>query len=106
MKKSLSCLFLVSALLGMFLSSVAFAGAKKKPTPPPQIQAPTIASVTPNSVTVMDGKTARTLMITQFTEINVNGQKATAADLKPGMTVSFVVSTDATKAARINATGK
>ena len=54
----------------------------------------------------MEGKTAKTLMITQFTEINVNGQRATAADLKPGMTVTFAVSTDATKAARINATGK
>jgi hypothetical protein len=93
-------------LFGMLLSNAAFAGGKKKPSPPPQIQTPTIASVTPNSITVMEGKMAKTLLITQFTEINVNGQKATAADLKPGMTVSVAVSTDATKAARINATGK
>lgn len=93
-------------LIGMLLSSVAFAGSKKKPTPPPQSQAPTIASVTANSITVMEGKMARTLLITQFTEIHVNGMKATAADLKPGMTVNIVISTDATKASRIDATGK
>jgi hypothetical protein len=93
-------------LFGMFLSTAAFAGSKKKSTPPPQIPTTTIASVTANSITVMEGKTAKTLVITQFTEINVNGQRATAADLKPGMTVTFAVSTDATKASRINATGK
>jgi hypothetical protein len=96
---------ILALLLGMLLSSAAFGGSKK-PSPPPQNPAPTITSVTANSVTVMEGKMARTLLITQFTEINVNGQRATAADLKPGMTVTFVISTDATKASRINATGK
>lgn len=90
----------------MLLSSVAFAGSKKKPTPPPQIPTTTIASVTPTSITIMEGKVAKTLLITQFTEINVNGLRATVADLKPGMALSFAVSTDATKASRINATGK
>jgi hypothetical protein len=96
----------LALVLGMLLSSAAFGGSKKKPSPPPQNQAPTITSVTPNSITVAEGKTAKTLLITQFTEINVNGLRATAADLKPGMTVSFVSSTDATKASRINAAGK
>ena len=45
-------------------------------------------------------------MITQFTEINVNGRKATAAELKPGMTVNVSLGTDSAKASRINATGK
>jgi hypothetical protein len=97
---------ILALLLGMLLSSAAFGGSKKKPSPPPQSQSPTITSVTANSITVMEGKMAKTLLITQFTEINVNGQRATVADLKPGMTVTFVISTDATKASRINATGK
>jgi hypothetical protein len=96
----------LALLLGMVLSSAAFGGSKKKPSPPPQSQSPTITSVTANSITVIEGKMAKTLLITQFTEINVNGLRATAADLKRGMTVSFVISTDATKASRINATGK
>jgi hypothetical protein len=99
-------LVVLALLLGMLLSSAAFGGSKKKPSPPPQNPAPTIASVTANSITVAEGKTTRTLLITQFTEITVNGLRAAVADLKPGMTVSFVISTDATKASRINATGR
>jgi len=56
--------------------------------------------------TVAEDKNAKTLGITQFTEITVNGVKATAADLKPGMNVTVTLGTDPTKAARINATGK
>jgi len=83
----------------------AFAGSKKKATPAP-VQTPTISSVTAASVTVTEAKTTRTLGINQFTEINVNGQKATAAELKPGMAVAVTLGTDPTKAARITATGK
>jgi hypothetical protein len=36
----------------------------------------------------------------------VNGQEATAVELKPGMTVTIALGTDPTKASRINATGK
>ena len=46
------------------------------------------------------------LGITQFTEITVNGRKATAAELKPGMTVNVTLGTDPSKASRINATEK
>ena len=81
----------------------AFGASKKKPTPPPQ-QGLTISSVSANSITVTEGKTAKTLAITQFTEIIVNGQKATIAELKPGMTVSVTLGTDPTRASRINAT--
>ena len=35
-----------------------------------------------NAVTVADDKTKKTLTVTQFAEINVNGKKATIADLK------------------------
>ena len=96
----------LALLLGLLLSSLAFGGARKKPSPPASIPVSTIASVTANSITVTEGKTAKTLMITQFTDINVNGVRATVADLKPGMAVTFAISTDATKASRINATGK
>jgi hypothetical protein len=99
-------LVVIALSLGMLFSSAAFGGSKKKPTPPPPIPTPTIASVTPTSITISEAKTTKTFAITQFTEINVNGMKATAVDLKPGMTVNIVISTDATKLSRINATGK
>jgi hypothetical protein len=83
----------------------AFAGSKKKATPPP-VQNPTIASVTATSITVTEAKSTKTLGINQFTEITVNGQKATAAELKPGMNVNVTLATDPTKASRISATGK
>jgi hypothetical protein len=70
------------------------------------VHVPTISSVTANSITVAEEKTTKTLGINQFTEITVNGQKATVAELKPGMTVTVSLGTDPTKAARINATGK
>ena len=89
----------------MFAVAPAFAASKKKSTPAP-VQTPVISSVSATSVTVTEGKTSKTLGITQFTEITVNGQKATAAELKPGMNVTVALGTDPTKAARINATGK
>jgi hypothetical protein len=92
--------------VALFVSTTVVAGSKKKPTPPPATQSPTIAAVTADSVTVKDGQGTKTLAITQFTEINVNGRKASAADLKSGMTVNVTLGTDATKASRINATGK
>ena len=95
----------VAILLGMLVSDAAF-GASKKKESPPQIKAPTITSVTATSITVTDEKATKTLTINQFTEITVNGQRATAADLKPGMTVSVTLGTDASKASRIVATGK
>jgi hypothetical protein len=94
------------ALLGMLATSPAFGSSKRKALPLPRTQFPSIASVTPISITISEAKATKTYTITQFTEINVNGVKATAAELKPGMTVSIVISTDSTKVSRINATGK
>ena len=71
----------------------------------PAYQQPIIASVTGNAITVSEQKTARTFTVTQFTEISVNGQRASIADLKPGMTVSVTIGVDPARAARINATG-
>ena len=100
---------LLVALLSaaMLLPIVAFAGSpKKKPTPPPMIQSPTIAAVTADSITVKEAQVTKTLTITQFTEINVNGRKATVAELKPGMIVNVTLGTDPSKVSRINATAK
>jgi hypothetical protein len=66
---------------------------------------PVIASVTPTAITVTEAKATKTYTVTQFTEITVNGQRATVADLKPGMTVNVTLGTDASRASRINASG-
>jgi hypothetical protein len=101
-----SRLVIVFVFLGMLLSHDVLGGSKKKPTGPPTMQAPTIAAVTPDSITVKEAQATKTLGITQFTEINVNGRKASAAELKPGMTVNVTLGTDPSKVSRINATGK
>ena len=106
MKKSYLVSFVVAALFAIVSITPAMGGGKKKPTPAAVTPSPTITSVTANSVTVMENKSARTLAISQFTEISVNGVKATVADLKPGMTVGITLGTDASRVARIVATGK
>jgi hypothetical protein len=50
-------------------------------------------------------KTLRLYTISPFTEVTVNGRRATIADLKPGMKVSITLGTDPTKLARIVANG-
>ncbi len=104
MRKSLFAFCVVSALIAIFTTTSAFAGSRKKRrTPPPQ---PTlIANVSGNAITVSDDKITRTFVMTQFTEINVNGQRATVADLRPGMVVNVTMDTDPTRASRINANG-
>jgi hypothetical protein len=52
---------------------------------------------------VTDATGTKAYTITQFTEIKVNGLKATAADLKQGMTATVTRGTDATRASRIEA---
>jgi hypothetical protein len=95
----------VSFLLVLITASPALAGGRKKKTTPPQYHPPVISSVTGNTITVSEEKTTRTFVITQFTEINVNGQRGTVADLKPGMTVSVTIAVDPTRASRVVATG-
>ena len=98
--------YLLPALaLFLLMASPAFGASKKKPSPTPS-QAPTIESVTATSITVKEATTTKTLAITQFTEITVNGQRATAAELKSGMTVNITLGTDPSKASRIHASGK
>ena len=94
----------VSVLLVLVTSSPAFGGGKKKKaTPAPAYQQPVISSVKGNAITVSDAKTTRAFTITQFTEININGQRANVADLKPGMTVNVTIGLDPSHASRINA---
>lgn len=92
----------------VLLAAMAFTpafgkGSKKKATP--ATQQPVISSVNGNAITVTQQKTARTFVVTQFTEITVNGQRATIANLKPGMTVNVTIGVDPSQAARINANG-
>ena len=104
-RKSLFALFVVSALIAIFTTTSAFGGSRKKATPPPQAQPTLISSVSGNAITVSDDKITRTFVMTQFTEINVNGLRATAADLKPGMAVNVTIGMDPSQASRINASG-
>lgn len=53
--------------------------------------------------TITDNNVPKTYAITQFTEILFKGQRSTLAALQPGMSVSITLGSDATKAARINA---
>ena len=96
----------VSVLLALTVIAPAYGkGKKKKATPAPAYQAPVISSISGNAITVSDEKTTRTFTVTPFTEINVNGQKATMGDLKPGMTAKVTIATDPLRASRINAEG-
>jgi hypothetical protein len=105
MKKSPLYELIISVLLGLVMvTSASAAGTKTyKPKPVPTPQPTVISNVGPSSVTVTDEKGTKTFTITQFTEISVNGQRATATDLKPGMTVTVTMGTDATRASRIAA---
>jgi hypothetical protein len=105
MKKSYLLSLALSALFAIVAITPAFGGGKKKPAP--TVPSDTvISSVSANSITVMEDKVAKTFIISQFTEVNVNGQRATLAQLKPGMTVTVTMGTDPSRASRINATGK
>lgn len=95
--------FRIFFLIALLAASPTFGASKKKA--PLVNQTPVIASVTANSLSITEGKITRTFAITQFTEITVNGLKATAAELKPGMNVTVTLGIDSTKASRINATG-
>jgi hypothetical protein len=95
----------VSALLAFIAVTPAFGKGKKKASPTPAYHQPVISSVKGSAITVSEQETTRTFTITQFTEINVNGQKATIADLKPGMTANVTIGMDPAYASRINASG-
>jgi hypothetical protein len=98
--------FVVLILATALATAPALAGGRKrKASPTPKYQTPVISSVTGNSITVTQDKTTRAYTITRFSEVMVNGQKATVTDLKPGMTVSVTIGVDPSQASRIVATG-
>ncbi|MEP6699547.1 MAG: hypothetical protein ABJB09_07445 [Verrucomicrobiota bacterium] len=104
MKKLFVALSLTLLALSFILPDMALAKSKKKsaPTPPPQS---TIAAVSPTSITITEGTLSKTYSITPFTEIVVRGQRATVAELQPGMVASVAASTSPNQASRINAAG-
>lgn len=101
-------LFIAAAIVSVAGFSLTANAASRghRPTSPrasATVAQTVITSVTATSVTINDGTTTKTLMVSPVSEITVNGQKATLADLKAGMTVSVVLS-DPTHASRIAAT--
>jgi hypothetical protein len=98
--------FFVVIVLAIALTTAAFAGGKKKKaSPAPKDHTPVISSVTGNSITVTQDKATRAYTITRFSDVLVNGQKATIADLRPGMAVSVTIGVDPSQASRVVATG-
>ena len=99
----LAAILLIAVLLGVVPANGADK-KKKKEAPEPVIS--TIAAVNGNMVDITTGTATKTLKVSQFTEVRVNGQKGSAADVKPGMTVSEVVlGADPSVASRINVAG-
>jgi hypothetical protein len=102
--KKLSFSLSAFALLLVILIPFSTFGKGKKFAPPEHHET-VIASVTANSITITEDKATKTFTVTQFTEVTVNGQRATLADLKPGMVVSVTLM-DASRLSRITATSK
>jgi hypothetical protein len=101
MNKLIISLSVTLLTLAMVTSTGLAKGKKSGPKPTPA--ATTISNVGPASITVTDQNGARTLTISQFTEITVNGQRGALADLRPGMTVSLTLKTP-TEASKVSAT--
>lgn len=96
---------LFCALLAWSSIPAVSAGSRsfKSKTPKiPETHLTVISAVTPTSLTIQEDKVIKSFTITPFTEVNVNGQRATLADLKPGMTVNVTLS-DPSKLSRIDA---
>jgi hypothetical protein len=106
MKKSPFLPLVGSLVLICILSMPALAkGKKSSHTPAPTPHDIVISTISGNNITITDDKTTKTVTVTPFTGVTLNGQKATVADLKPGMTVSLTLSSP-TQASRITAMTK
>jgi hypothetical protein len=105
MKRFGTSVVFACALLQILAPDPGFAAGRKKKVSPAEQHDPVISNVTANSITVTKQKETRTFIVTPFTEINVNGQKATIADLKSGMRVDVTIGIDPTRAGRIIASG-
>jgi hypothetical protein len=102
-KNRFSTLFTV-LFLCLFAVASTFGAGKKKGTPVAHHET-VITSVSADSIVITADKVPKTYTVSQFTEVTVNGQKSTVADLKPGMNVSVTLS-DPTRLSRITATTK
>jgi hypothetical protein len=101
--RSLGRLAILIAFLAAALTPAPGAprhSAPKKPEAPAKI---VIIHIAPGSITYSDGNFTKTLTVTQFTEITVDGRRATLAELKERMPVEVALR-DATTASRITAT--
>jgi len=78
--------------------------SKKSPTPKPTPVVEKITSVSADSITVSNGKKSDTYKIHPETEVEINGTKSKASDLKTGMKVHVDSGTSADSASRITAT--
>lgn len=105
MKKFAVSVAFICAFIQFLASDPGFAAGRKKKAAPTEQRAPVISNVTANSVTVTKQNETRTFIVTPFTEIHVNGQKGTIADLKSGMKVDVTIGIDPTQAGRIVASG-
>jgi hypothetical protein len=65
-----------------------------------------IASATPTELKVTEDKETKTFVLTQFTEITLDGKRVTSAELKPGLKVSVTLGSDPTHLSRVAATSK
>ena len=106
----------LAAVFGLLAIPVDASSIKPRGTPTPTHVVTVISEVTATSITVATqtvadkgGKvldaTSRSYLVTRFTEITVNGQRATIAQLKPKMKVSVTIGSDPSQAARIVANG-
>ena len=105
MKRLAICVVFTCTLIQIFAPDPGFAADRKKKVSPAEQHDFVISNVTANSITVTNQKETRTFIVTPFTEINVNGQKGTIADLKSGMRVNVTIGVDPTRAGRIVASG-
>jgi hypothetical protein len=106
MKRRSAALFIVVTAVALLLAAPAHSADKKKARKPPEPVTSSISAISGNTVDITTGSTTKSLKVTQFTEVRLNGQKGSAADLKPGMVVTEVVlGADPSVASRINASG-
>jgi hypothetical protein len=97
---------LVSAVLVLATAISVYEFQRSGPVTRVELAGLVIASVTPGTLMLTEGKVTKAITLAPTTNINVNGQKATAAELKPGMTVKVTLDPDPSTASRIDATGK
>ena len=106
MKRLSATLFIAVTVVALSVAAPAHAADKKKAKKPAEPTTSSISAINGNTVDITTGTTTKSLKVTQFTEVRLNGQKGSAADLKPGMVVTeIVLGADPSVASRINASG-